>query len=61
MGELNSYGHPHADVLARLAEVHAAVYRTDTDGLVTIRTDGRRLREESWRDLRGGVRADGVW
>ena len=39
----NSYGHPHADVLARLEERGARVLRTDRDGLVSIRSDGRRL------------------
>jgi competence protein ComEC len=42
-GYENSFGHPHPDVLKRLAERHAAVLRTDLDGLVTVRTDGRRL------------------
>ena len=37
----NSFGHPHKDVLARLQDRHAAVLRTDLDGLVTIRTDGQ--------------------
>jgi competence protein ComEC len=39
----NSFGHPHRDVVARLAERHTAILRTDLDGLVTVRTDGRRL------------------
>ena len=39
----NSYGHPHPDVLARLGEHGAMVFRTDMDGLVSIRSDGRRL------------------
>lgn len=39
----NSFGHPHRDVLARLAGQGSAVLRTDLDGLVTVRTDGRRL------------------
>ena len=43
----NSYGFPHPDVLARLAEHHAAVFRTDRDGLVTIRSDGRLLHVET--------------
>jgi len=39
----NSFGHPHRDVMGRLADRHAAALRTDFDGLVTIRTDGHRL------------------
>ena len=39
----NSYGHPHPDILARLAERGICVLRTDALGLVSIRTDGRRL------------------
>jgi competence protein ComEC len=39
----NSYGHPHPDVLARLAGHRVSVFRTDSDGLITIRSDGRRL------------------
>jgi competence protein ComEC len=48
-GFQNSFGHPHPDVLARLAGRHAAVLRTDLDGLVTVRTDGRRLWFETAR------------
>ena len=39
----NSYGHPHPDILARLSEHHASIFRTDQDGLITIRSDGRKL------------------
>ena len=42
-GYENSFGHPNAEVLKRLASAHAAVLRTDLDGLVTASTDGRRL------------------
>jgi competence protein ComEC len=42
-GADNPYGHPNADVLARLAESHATVFRTDRDGAITIQTDGHRL------------------
>ena len=47
----NSFGHPNKDVLARLAERHVAVLRTDSDGLVTVRTDGRRISADTmlWR------------
>jgi competence protein ComEC len=47
----NSYGHPHRDVIERLKQHHAAVFRTDLDGLITIRTDGRRMFVETGRDL----------
>ena len=43
----NSYGHPNRDVLDRLGEHHTAVYRTDENGLVTIRTDGKHLHVET--------------
>lgn len=39
----NSFGHPHRDVLGRLAARRAEILRTDTAGLITIRTDGRRI------------------
>ena len=39
----NSFGHPHKDVLARLHDRHAAVLRTDLDGLITIQTDGQHI------------------
>ena len=39
----NSFGHPHKDVLARLQGRHTAVLRTDLDGVITIRTDGRHI------------------
>jgi competence protein ComEC len=39
----NSFGHPHPDVLGRLSARHAAILRTDLGGLVTARTDGKRL------------------
>jgi competence protein ComEC len=43
----NSYGHPHPDVTERLAEHRTAMLRTDRNGLVTIRSDGRRLTVET--------------
>jgi competence protein ComEC len=39
----NSYGHPGAEVLRRFEERRSAVLRTDLDGLITVRSDGRRL------------------
>jgi competence protein ComEC len=42
-GYENSYGHPHPDVLGRLAEHRTLTYRTDRMGLISIRTDGQRI------------------
>ena len=42
-GAGNSYGHPHPYVLARLRGGGTRVMRTDTDGLVTVRTDGSHM------------------
>lgn len=36
----NSYGHPGEKAMARLLEEHVDIYRTDTMGTITIRTDG---------------------
>ena len=49
----NSYGHPNREVLERLAERRAMTLRTDRDGLVTIRSDGRRLFLETNREKAG--------
>ncbi len=49
VGADNSYGHPNKDVIARLLAHGSIVYRTDSDGLVSIRTDGRRFFVETAR------------
>jgi competence protein ComEC len=46
-GYENSFGHPHPDVVRRLQERHVTILRTDDDGLVTVRTDGRNLAFDS--------------
>ncbi len=40
-GWLNAYGHPHAEVVARLQSRGVAVFRTDRDGAITLRGNGR--------------------
>ena len=47
-GYANSFHHPHPQVLARLAAHHAGVLRTDQQGLISIRTDGRKLSVETY-------------
>jgi competence protein ComEC len=39
----NDYGHPSPAALARLDAHGVAVHRTDQEGTVTVRTDGRRM------------------
>ena len=46
----NSYGHPHPTVIERLQQHHAGILRTDLDGLIGIRSDGRHLTVETYRD-----------
>jgi len=40
----NPYGHPHDEVMDRLAQLGAAVYVTVHSGTVTVRSDGRGYR-----------------
>ncbi|MDZ4798584.1 MAG: ComEC/Rec2 family competence protein [Bryobacteraceae bacterium] len=47
-GDGNSYGHPHAAVVERLQQAGVRVLRTDRDGLVSVGTDGTRLRVRSY-------------
>lgn len=48
-GYLNQFHHPHPDVLARLAEHHTLVFRTDQRGLLTFRTDGDKVEIEPYQ------------
>jgi len=43
----NQFRFPSQEVLERLDSLHTAVLRTDRDGLVSIRSDGRRIRFET--------------
>jgi competence protein ComEC len=43
----NSYGHPHPAIVGRLADRHTEILRTDLNGLITIRTDGKHLSVET--------------
>ena len=46
-GEENRYGHPSPEVLERVAEVGAAVLRTDELGTIEVVTDGQAMWWES--------------
>jgi competence protein ComEC len=43
VGARNRFGHPHPETLASLQKAGARVWRTDRDGAVIARTDGRSL------------------
>jgi competence protein ComEC len=51
-GRANSFGHPSPAVLARLRDAGATVFRTDVDGQITVRTDGRQVWVETFRGRR---------
>lgn len=42
-GRNNPFGFPHEETLGRYASIGAKVLRTDSDGAVTVRTDGRSI------------------
>ncbi|MBO9540350.1 DNA internalization-related competence protein ComEC/Rec2 [bacterium] len=46
VGARNTFRHPAAETLSRLQK-HGPVYRTDWDGAITVRTDGRRYTIET--------------
>jgi competence protein ComEC len=48
VGARNTYGHPDASVLARLAAAGSDVYRTDRDGALVLETDGHALTVTTW-------------
>ena len=51
-GRGNRFGHPTTEVLARLTDAGARIYRTDLDGEVTVETDGRGVRVRTWMERR---------
>ncbi len=51
-GAGNPFGHPAAATLERLAQAGADLWRTDRDGEVTVRTDGRSVEVASYTGRR---------
>ena len=49
VGDGNSYGHPTEAVLSRLSDAGVAVYRTDLNGDIIVRSDGTNLTFETER------------
>jgi competence protein ComEC len=48
-GRGNSFGHPTPEVLSRLGEIGAQVFRTDRDGQITLETRGHDVHVETFR------------
>ena len=48
VGYGNSFGHPRAEVLKRLENLPTKIYRTDQDGLIKFKTDGKTLSVETF-------------
>lgn len=46
----NSYGHPHREVIDRLADLNVSIYRTDLDGTVVVETDGQEIVVSTQKD-----------
>ena len=42
-GEGNSYGHPHEELLRRLADAGCTIYNTQKSGAIMLQTDGNSL------------------
>lgn len=40
-GKDNDYGHPHDVTIKKLEKIGAKIYRTDTDGTITVTSDGK--------------------
>ena len=49
VGRDNNFGHPAPELIERLQKNGIKIYRTDEDGAVVCRTDGKTLRIEMFR------------
>jgi competence protein ComEC len=51
-GRGNTFGHPAPEVLTRLEAIGATVLRTDLHGQISVETDGREFRVETYQETR---------
>lgn len=51
-GKDNRYHHPSGEVIERYERLGACVFRTDTDGAVTINWEGRKFHVRKWSDFK---------
>jgi competence protein ComEC len=47
-GKHNAFGHPHPSVLQRYQEAGVKILRTDQQGAITMRTDGKQLQVDTY-------------
>ena len=47
-GVNNRFGHPHQDVVERLRQFGSSIYRTNEEGAIILRTDGKRLKIDTF-------------
>lgn len=50
VGYGNNFGHPREEVLERLKKIHTKIFRTDKDGLIKFKTDGKNLFVQTFND-----------
>jgi len=49
VGENNRFGHPHGDTIRRLLTQNSKIYRTDQQGAIVFKTNGKTLAVEAFR------------
>lgn len=54
VGADNSFGHPNPAVLKRYEQAGIATWRTDLDGAIVFRTDGKNLSVSTYAGMEGG-------
>ncbi|MBQ6975339.1 MAG: DNA internalization-related competence protein ComEC/Rec2 [Selenomonadaceae bacterium] len=50
VGYGNNFGHPRAEVLERLESLGVKIFRTDINGLIKFKTDGKKLSVETFQN-----------
>jgi len=55
VGTGNTYGHPHQETLTNLQNVGAKIYRTDLNGTIVVKTDGKTYSVSTQKNLTAPV------